>query len=52
MIRFSNVKIHIIRDHLADKLRQTGETLVDESDEHRTGPPQSHRILKNQPVPM
>ena len=37
------LKIHIIRDHLADRLRQSGETLVDESDEHTE---QAHHRVK------
>ena len=30
----NTLKIHIIRDHLGDRLCETGKTLLDESDEH------------------
>ena len=28
------LKIHIIQDHLGDRLRKTGKTLLEEADEH------------------
>ena len=37
------LKIHIIQDHLADRLRKTGQTLQQESDEHSE---QVHHRLK------
>ena len=30
----NTLKIHIIRDHLDDRLTETGETLLEEADEH------------------
>ena len=30
----NTLKIHIIRDHLGDRLSETGNTLLEESDEH------------------
>ena len=39
----NTLKIHIIRDHLVDRLSQTGETLLEESDEHTE---QAHHRVK------